>query len=402
MLSLSPYLQCKNNNFNLLRFIVASTVVYQHCYLVLGYDYRQYSYLIKIINPVAVFFIISGFLISKSWDNSLSILIYARKRISRIFPALVASLFITIFIIGPICTNLNLKAYFFDISIYRYFLNNLIFNTNYFLSTVFAENPNKYANGALWSLMPEVFCYIMLAFFGNVAKKYKYSQPHFHLLIIAILLIAYQDVLSQPQINQEYLEKIIYFAIGASYYRYRQHIHLNGKVAIFLLLSYLINQQFYCNIYFNWLLLPYLVFYFSFARFGSSRFGFSHFCLAKSWGLTEFWHNFGKKSDLSYGIYIYHFPIQQTIVHFLLTSQILKPFLSNFAPELGNITATSNHDLNIILFAFIFVATYIPSLILAFLSYKYLEKPMLTIARTNHKAHKNNKSHGNNKAIQNN
>ena len=389
MLSLSQHLQCKDNNFNLLRLIVASTVVYQHCYTLLGYDYRQYSYLIKIINPVAVFFIISGFLISKSWDNSLNILIYARKRISRIFPALVASLLITIFIIGPICTNLSLEAYFSDISIYRYFLNNLIFNTNYFLSTVFAENPFKYANGALWSLMPEVFCYIMLAFFGNVTKKYKYSQPHFHLLVIAILLIAYQDVLSRPQINKEYLEKIIYFAIGASYYRYRQYIYLNGKVAIFLLLSYLINQQFYCNIYFNWLLLPYLVFYFSFVRFGSSCWSFSR------WGLA----NFGKKSDLSYGIYIYHFPIQQTIIHFLLTSQILKPFVSNFAPELGSITATSNHDLNIILFAFIFVATYIPSLILAFLSYKYLEKPMITITRNNHKAHKNNKSHGNNKAI---
>lgn len=378
---IAQYLKDKDNNFNLLRFIAASTVVYQHCYPLLGFADGN-SYFANIVNAVAIFFVISGFLISKSWDESKNLVNFGKKRFYRIVPGLFICLIFTIMIIGPLCTNLSLSEYFSQKQTYRYVLKNISFNTAFRINGLFESNPYPQAvNGSLWTLELEVFCYIMVAVFGVFLAKIKINLAKFLILITATLIILLklvennqnqdsQSLILQylPEIckHPSYVEMSIYFAIGSLYYHYRQRLKIIPIIAIAILPIYLLNQQFYLNKYLNFAILPYLVFYFALAIKPTNP------KLA----------NFGKTHDLSYGIYIYAFPIQQAVIYFLLTSQIIKPFLSNFAPELVKINLASEQNFNIILFAFLFFISYSVSLIFAFLSFKYVEKPCLGIYKT--------------------
>lgn len=83
----------KKNNLNLLQFVMALLVIYSHAFpiaaansegkIVIALTGGQYS---TGGLAVAVFFIISGFLVSASYENAKGLFSYLKKRIFRIFP----------------------------------------------------------------------------------------------------------------------------------------------------------------------------------------------------------------------------------------------------------------------------------------------------------------------------
>jgi len=329
----------KSNNLNLLRFIAASTVLYQHSYPLSGLP--QISYFADLVKAVAVFFIISGFLITKSWCKSKSFH-YVQHRFLRIVPGLFVCLLFTVCILGPICTKLATSEYFSNKETHGYLVKNILFNVQYYLPGVFENNPYKAAvNGSLWTLPIEVFCYIGVALFGLIKLLQK---RHFVVLITILIIIDFYYVTTKPdallvQNLPSFLTKInslrcvIYFLIGAIFFLYSDKISLK-KLPI--LLTGLIYLWLPNNDYVGFLCLPYLVFYLAF--------GFKF--------KNDFLKDFGKKYDLSYGIYIYAFPIQQTIMHFF-ASQITLPVF--------------------------FIFSYLITLILAFFSFVIVEKPCLNL-----------------------
>lgn len=80
------------NNFNLIRLFAALQVVYCHTTFHLGITsgigHPIISSMINTIPGVPVFFAVSGYLISRSWENSDSWSTYAQNRLLRIYPAL--------------------------------------------------------------------------------------------------------------------------------------------------------------------------------------------------------------------------------------------------------------------------------------------------------------------------
>jgi len=333
----------KNNNFNLLRFIAASTVLYQHSYPLFNHSPHG-SYLANIVNAVAVFFIISGFLITKSWCDKPEIFFYLKNRFLRIVPGLFVCLLFTILIIGPVCTKLSLAEYFSQKGTYRYLLKNITFNVRYSLPGVFEENPYKDAvNGSLWTLPVEVFCYLGVMVFSFR----RFFTIKYLLSIVTIFVISYYlyvvnnpDSLllySVPQFLkwQSSLLCVCNFLVGANFFLYADKIKLKKSFALIALGCYLYptsNAEF--AIFSQFIALPYLIFYLA-------------FCVDFQ---PSFLKNFGKKYDLSYGIYIYAFPVQQAVMHFL-----------------------SSH-INLSVF---FVLSYFITAILAFLSFTIIEKPCL-------------------------
>lgn len=310
---LSSLMLGRNNNFDVLRFFAASLVVFCHSFM--------FCPLGNAIDPlssmsggrvsfgglaVAVFFVISGFLITMSYENSAGKREFMLKRALRIFPGLAVVVFFSAFVVGPLLTSYSLPAYFLDVRTYAYVGNVLLFRMQDGLPGVFAHNalPNE-VNGSLWTLWYEFVCYLLVLGLGMVGML---RWKPVLILLCAVFLLTFNwadvpvvwrinNVLSLIRWQEDYLEFIPYFAGGALVYLLRDRM----PVSPFLMLTALLVLL---------LTLKTDVFSQVFAILGSYLIIGVAYCRRLQFG------NFAKKGDFSYGMYIYAFPVQQAVSQF--------------------------------------------------------------------------------------
>jgi len=110
---------------------------------------------------VAVFFVASGFLVTSSWQHGPQAGRFVSARALRLYPALIIMLFCTTFVLGPWLSSLSIPDYFADGNTLRFFWANLSLTTFVpGLPGVFESLPFAGAvNGSLWTLQYEVACY---------------------------------------------------------------------------------------------------------------------------------------------------------------------------------------------------------------------------------------------------
>ncbi|MEO8197672.1 MAG: acyltransferase [Thermoanaerobaculia bacterium] len=114
---------------------------------------------------VGVFFALSGYLVSESWRRDPSVARYLLRRGLRLLPGLAGVVLFACLLLGPILTSLQLGTYFSHPQTYQY-LWNLLLNVRFALPGVFATNPvPNVMNGSLWTLPMEVACYLVLVLF---------------------------------------------------------------------------------------------------------------------------------------------------------------------------------------------------------------------------------------------
>lgn len=290
------------NNFYILRLICAILVIFSHSFDLLGLRdnelYRSFighntNYNLGTIG-VCIFFLISGFLVTKSWDNSNNALDYFKKRILRIYPALIVVVFLTLFVLGPIITTVSLKSYFSS-NLFNNYLNNfLMYRYSYFLPGVFDSNFIHQVNAPIWTIAPELRCYFLVAIFG-LLSIYK---NRFWILPITLFAIFTSTFFPLG------LMLYTYFFIGQAFYLYRDKIILNKYLAFtYFIIFMLIQKNLILAYYLNFFLLSYIAIYLIFST--------------KHIKLEEY-------GDFSYGLYIYAFPIQQLIINYF--GQNLNPY----------------------------------------------------------------------------
>jgi peptidoglycan/LPS O-acetylase OafA/YrhL len=342
-----------SNNLNILRFIAASNVTYQHTYpLVFNIGYGV-DFFANFVMPVRLFFLISGFLITKSYIKNPNIFQYVKNRLLRIFPGLFICLLFIVLIIGPLCTSLSLKEYFLSKKVWDYLFNNMFLNIDFILPGVFENNIYKNAvNGSLWTIPIEASCYLLVAFFG-ITSLIKNNKI---IILLFLIIFCYYVMITIfafpiPNLSPRFFKNInnvlclMYFFIGMLFYLNFEKIKFNHKIGILSCVLYVtilcLDLKF--NIRNNMvklineiIIFPYMIFYFAF---------FTNLKL-------KFLKNFGNKYDLSYGIYIYSFPIQQALMHFF-----------------NNQISFWHH----------FLLSYAVAIFLAFLSFKFVEKPCLDL-----------------------
>lgn len=301
------------NNFDLLRAIFAITVFCVHAAVLSANDYLL-SITGSLSSEVAVksFFVVSGFLIFMSYQNSQSISSYFSKRIRRIYPAylfvILASVLLCVFF-----TTLSVNEYW-SVRTLMYFLANLTF-LNFLqpeLPGLFAGNINPAVNGALWTLKIEVMFYIavpLIVFcFSRFGRLFVLAMLFISSVIYSYVLFA----LAQSHGGSTFVElqrqlpgQLTFFIVGAAGYYYFDAFK---KHALYLVLLAVV--AFLIKAYLPWIVLEplalgILVIYFAtvFPCIG----------------------NFGKYGDFSYGIYILHFPILQLLIanHLFVDSPVL-------------------------------------------------------------------------------
>jgi peptidoglycan/LPS O-acetylase OafA/YrhL len=189
---LSSYLKGRDNNFNLIRFIAASLVLVSHSYpLYFGSDHNDIlRQLVGIsLGTVAVdlFFISSGFLIANSLFRGHDLFGFIKARVLRIYPGLIVSLLLCVFLLGIFFTTLPVKEYLTNIQTYKFLFVNMVlfFGEEATLPGVFESLPwARTVNGSLWTLPFEVRAYALFVF---VALFFRFVQKRWGHLIGALI-----------------------------------------------------------------------------------------------------------------------------------------------------------------------------------------------------------------------
>ncbi len=122
---LSTLSNSRDNNFNLIRAGAALGVFVSHCFPFTGHEFGGKPQLLGYLS-LNVFFIISGFLVTKSYFDRGNVFSYLRSRVLRIFPGLILAVVYTVFIIGLFFSTLSPSEYLANPLTHEYVIKNLL------------------------------------------------------------------------------------------------------------------------------------------------------------------------------------------------------------------------------------------------------------------------------------
>jgi peptidoglycan/LPS O-acetylase OafA/YrhL len=334
----------RDNNFNLIRIAAAFAVLVSHSYpLALGP---------KAVEPLAellgmtlgtiavdVFFFTSGFLVTASLLMRQSVKQFVWARILRIYPALIVVVLLSVFGLGLFFTTQSSMAYLTDVKIYKYLIkcSTLITGVNQHLPGVFENNPFKNAvNGSLWTMPYELKMYIVLTGVWLIVQLIPVGRIKVFKIILVLSAVISWILLILVHFNVvntggKSLKLFYMFFSGASFYILREKIILSPILFSFFLLL-LVGSSFDRDIFFvsYVVVVGYFILYFAYVPSG----------------IVRKYNNIG---DFSYGVYVYSFPVQQSVA----------ALIPGVSP--------------LVMFAFSSIAT----LILAVLSWSFVEKSAL-------------------------
>lgn len=335
----------RDNNFHLIRLLAASAVLFSHSFPLSTGDLESEP-LRKLLGctpgsiAVDLFFSISGLLVTMSLVRRNSVVDFMRARFFRIWPALTVAIVLAVFVLGPVFTTLSSATYFLSHDTWRHLVKNLILlrGIDYTLPGVFAGNPQPHAiNGSLWTLPWEVKCYIYLLISWIAVRKVTSERVFraFATLVWAALLCWHCVSLANSTLEHSPPRLNLMFAAGVVLYLNRDALVLSWRwlaaVVIGLALS-TINQKLFGIAYV--LAVPYIMLCLAYLPRGNIL-------------------RFNRLGDYSYGVYVYAFPTQQTLMCLL--------------PGLG--------------IGALFVSSMAVTLAMAVLSWHFVEKPALRLAR---------------------
>ena len=299
--SLADGLALPHNHVGLLRLLLALAVVVSHAASVAsgrvedepltrstGFTLGEHA--------VNGFFAISGFLVTMSyvqrgWRD------YAVARILRIAPGLVAATLVVAFVLGGSLTSLDLRAYLADAQLWRFINGTLTsFKSVSFLPGVFTGNPLASPMGTVWTLKYEALCYVgvLVAGLAGLMAHRRIVLGLWAALVVATVLreIATPD---GPKGVETALRLPLIFLTGGLAYLWRDRVPLSlAGLAVALLLVALAQGT---------------------AAYKALLY------LVTAWGVLVLafapvlarWRS-EPPADLSYGVYLYGWPVQQACV----------------------------------------------------------------------------------------
>jgi peptidoglycan/LPS O-acetylase OafA/YrhL len=251
---------------------------------------------------VQAFFVVSGFLVTMSFETSSSLKSYASKRLRRIAPAYVMVVVAAALLLSAVST-LPATRYFTSSEFWRYLGFNLILS-NFSapsLPGVFQSNFETAVNGSLWTIKIEVAFYCAVPFMVWAARRFGYRATLVTVFVASLLwklgfsfAADASGVAFYAKLAKQLPGQLCFFAGGAwAFYRTREGAVASGWLALLGVLVYALSE------------------------------GLLHDALAPiAVTATVYWAavgaprlpRVGKHGDFSYGVYLYHFPLVQVFV----------------------------------------------------------------------------------------
>jgi peptidoglycan/LPS O-acetylase OafA/YrhL len=300
--------KARKNNFGVLRLLFAAMVVVSHSPELLDGN-RSREIMTRLFGTISFgevgvhgFFIISGYLITKSFVESRSTASYLTKRFLRIFPGCLCSFAFCVLLVAPFVGG---RDSILTIPVVGQLLFQGLTLGQPDVPGVFKGLPYPALNGAMWTIAYEFRCYLAAAFIGLLGLYTSRYRAVLLVLLFALLTlnvtgvvhgrhIAHEDILGAPQ---QMVEFSGIFGMGSIYYLFRDKIPLTnlGALSAAVLLVSLLFSHALAGTAFT-IFGGYIILWFAF----KSR------VLSLS--------RFDNKVDISYGLYLYAWPIQNLIV----------------------------------------------------------------------------------------
>lgn len=158
--------------FDTLRLLGAVAVLLSHAYLIAQNSEGSEPLQLLLggekniagLYGVFTFFIISGFLLARSLDRNPNVMRFVVNRFLRLMPGFAFCVLVTALILGPLASSLAAADYFADAAWIRYILHALTTLADSPLPGVFqyTGSVSQVVNGSLWSLQAEVLSYGLL------------------------------------------------------------------------------------------------------------------------------------------------------------------------------------------------------------------------------------------------
>lgn len=304
----------KDNCFDFLRYLFAFSLILAHFCTLTGIE--QFWFITGSMR-VKAFFTITGFLVTYSFlRRDCDILSYTKKRFARIIPAYITTI-IFCMLVGWLVTSHTTADFWSSKQTWVYFFSN-IFMANWLepeLPNTFQDNLWPQMDGSLWSMKHEVIFYFMVPFLIWSMKKIGKRIISIPVIILCLIIYPYTNVQTQ------------YFTFFI------------GGMTLML----------FFDIYNKYLkyILPASLVLFAFSECESLTFpiilvGVAYHCKSLNF--------FRKFDNITYGLFLYHFPIIQLLIHYGVAEYSLP---------------------------LCFLLTIIITSILATLSWFYIEKPLM-------------------------
>ena len=315
----------RDNNFNLIRFLAATMVIWTHAFGLLGRTRFEPVHRIFGIGAgdlgVDVFFVLSGYLVSKSLDGK-TVTQFAWARFMRIYPGLWAATLISVLVVAAFFTDQSTGRFLASPSTLAYVLHNATLlpglGARMTLPHAF-HYPGDQFNVALWTLPYELQMYLLLALLSVLlGLRVRYVALISAFGALGVLLIKFDGL---HLMNVDRGRFLYLFFAGSLIYTLRTRIALRGWIAAtgatLIVLTVALTKNESARQAVLLAVLPYLLLW----------------CGLVPGGWLRQWNRLG---DYSYGMYIYACPVQIALVatgvtstsagNFILSMLVTAPF----------------------------------------------------------------------------
>ena len=295
---LSSRFNPRRNNFDGLRLVLALLVVVDHGTVMRTGDHHTWGR--SAIGDFAVdgFFVLSGLLIARSYLKLDSFPRFTWHRMLRILPGFWVCLVLTALVVAPLAALLTgrpvASAFTEEPTAWRYVLGNAgLLITQYDIAGLLPDNPTPLVfNGSLWTLSLEALCYALVGLLGVLAvlRRARWAVPALAAVLWSLTVL--QEAGVEVLVGDQTLRLVVAFLVGATAWLYADRLRMRGSlvlVAVVVLLGSIATLDNYRLV--GIVPLAYLLIW-----LGA--------CLPWTRSLRR---------DLSYGVYIYHWPVFQIL-----------------------------------------------------------------------------------------
>lgn len=307
------------NNFDLIRLVAATQVAIHHSSTHLQVNLHE-SWLFKLtalFPGVPIFFFVSGFLISKSFERNPELVDYVTNRVLRIFPALIVCFALSV-------SSVYASGYFETVEVspaqlIRWFAAQVTF-LQFFNPEFMRGYGVGVLNGSLWTIPVELQFYIIVPLLYLLAKRLTRTAELSNALLIG--LIAFFLAMNQYYVLARGIagEQIWYKLLGVSFapwvYMFLVGVLFQRNFAFFhrvlagrliaVSLAY-VALALGARFWFGW-------------SFGNTLNPVTLFALcvvtfAAAYSFNTLSDRLLQRNDISYGMYIYHMPVTNLLIH---------------------------------------------------------------------------------------
>ena len=300
----------RHNAFNVLRLLAAAAVLLSHSFALVGLAEPQVARGVKLGTfGVFMFFAMSGYLVWLSLERNPNVMRFAAHRALRIYPGLTVAVLFCAVALGPVVTRFAPSDYFQSPDVAAFVLRNAsgwVFRDR--LPGVFTENPFPHAvNGSLWTIPYELLMYAGLCAIGLMPGRWRIAALWTAAAGLALGLCI--ELVSPDRLHRlSWLPGRLgfdlgmvcalggFFLAGALFAAFRRRVRFTWRGAAVAAIVLAAASPTAAFVLLAWVALTYLLLFVAFA----------------DGPLVER----TPRADYSYGIYLYAFPVQQTVAWF--------------------------------------------------------------------------------------